>query len=199
MYSGSYERNRDPIVEVLKGLQVEPGEVLEVGSGSGQHICYFAKTFGEEWSWQPTEQEQNVESIQAWREAEGVSARVKEPVAINLLEESWSDALEGSYTMVMSVNVVHIVAWQGVVNLLNGVGKMLKSGGVLYLYGPYRSQDRELEPSNARFDVFLKETYEGGGLRDVERVVEVARGAGLEFEQEIAMPANNRSLIFRKI
>ena len=101
--------------------------------------------------------------------------------------------------MVMSVNVVHIVAWQGVVNLLNGVGKMLKSGGVLYLYGPYRSQDRELEPSNARFDVFLKETYEGGGLRDVERVVEVARGAGLEFEQEIAMPANNRSLIFRKI
>ena len=202
-YSTAYERNRGPILEVLR--EIEPGgdQILEVGSGSGQHVCDFAKQLlkpdGSPYRWQPTEQEENLESIDAWRAHEGVEERVASPIAIDLLDERWDEALlRGEYAMVMSINVVHIVAWEGVLNLLAGASRLLEGGGVLYLYGPYRAHDREIEPSNEAFDQWLKERFIGGGLRYQEDMVRVASERGLELVEDVAMPANNRSLIFRK-
>ena len=203
-YSAAYERNREPILEVLKGLEIEGDRVLEVGSGSGQHICYLAQHLegadGRAYHWQPTEQRGHLESIEAWRVSQGVEDRVARPRAIDLLQEMWWEEAFGEeeYAMVMSINVVHIVAWEGVKRLLEGAASVLRRGGVVYLYGPYRSKDRVFEASNEAFDAWLKERYEGGGVRDLEEVEALALASGLELVEDRAMPANNRSLIFRK-
>ena len=204
-YSPSFERNIGPITQVLRRLPLYGERILEVGSGSGQHVCAWSQSVtredGAPYLWQPTERRGELESILAWREALGVSDRVAAPREIDLLEERWIEAVAGGapYAMVASVNVAHIVAWSGVVNLIQGASELMGEGGVLYFYGPFRSQDRELEPSNASFDEWLKAHYpEGGGLRDEGEVTQAAERVGFRRGGDEAMPANNRSLWFVK-
>lgn len=202
-YSSAYERNHEPVTRALQGLPLGDGVILEVGSGSGQHVCHFAQHVvdanGARRIWEPTEQADDLDSILAWREALDMNEWVKDPASIDLLSARWDEAVSGHYAMVMSMNVAHIVAWQGVVNLIQGASRLLEPGGVLYFYGPFRSSTRELEPSNASFDTWLKERFEHGGLRASEEVEEVAIACGFEFGQDLEMPSNNRSLWFRKI
>ncbi len=168
--------------------------MLEVGSGSGQHAAYFAAQLPQ-LIWQPTDLSSNFLSIRAWAEAAGLS-NLREPLELDLSSDRWPVA---SAEAIVCINTIHIVAWAAVEKLFAGAGKVLASGGVLYVYGPYRYADRPLEPSNEDFDQWLKARDPVSGVRDFEAVDALARQNGLVLAGDRAMPANNRSLWWRKI
>lgn len=197
--SPAFMKNKGPILEVMRQVMPQPAVVLEVGSGPGQHACYLARELGVA-RWYPSELDQaRLDSIRGWRALERVEGLVAEPRALDLLSPRWWSAVDvEALNMIVSINVVHIVAWQGVEALFEGAGELLKPGGVLYLYGPYKYKDRALEPANEAFDMSIRERIPGAGLRFVEDVEALAAAHGLALFRDEAMPANNRSLCFRR-
>lgn len=192
-HAPSYERNKDAILAVLREVLPESGTVLEVGSGTGQHAAYFAAHLPH-LMWQPTDLLENLPSIRAWRAAAGVP-NLREPVELDLWARCWPVKRADA---VVCINTVHIVAWEAVVNLVAGVGRLLAPGGVFYVYGAYRYADRPLEPSNEDFDRWLKARDPRSGVRDFDAVNVLARDAGLVLRGDRAMPANNRSIWWTK-
>jgi SAM-dependent methyltransferase len=192
--SSSCERNRDPILAVLREALPDNGMVLEVGSGTGQHAAYFAPRLPH-LLWQPSDLADNHESILAWA-AEAGAPNLRAPLVLDLLTEPWpitqADAM-------VCINTVHIVAWAGVVNLFAGAQRILPPGGVLYVYGAYRYASRALEPSNEEFDRWLKARNPLSGVRDFEAVNALAERNGLTLAGDRAMPGNNRSIWWRKV
>ena len=178
---------------MLKEVLPRSGLVLEIGSGTGQHAAYFAAHLPQ-LIWQPTDLPENFPSIRAWAEAAGLS-NLREPLELDLLSGHWPVTAAEA---VVCINTIHIVAWATVEKLFAGAGKVLPSGGVLYVYGPYRYADRPLEPSNEDFDKWLKARDPVSGVRDFEAVDALARQNGLALAGDRAMPANNRSLWWRK-
>jgi len=187
--SSSCERNRDPILAVLRETLPDTGMVLEVGSGTGQHAAYFAPRLPH-LLWQPSDLAANHESIRAWAVETG-APNLRAPLVLDLLTEPWpitqADAM-------VCINTVHIVAWAGVVNLFAGAQRILPPGGVLYVYGAYRYASRPLEPSNEEFDRWLKARDPLSGVRDFEAVNTLAEQNGLTLAGDRAMPGNNRSI-----
>ncbi len=192
--SPSCERNKDPILAVLKEVLPRSGLVLEIGSGTGQHAAYFASHLPQ-LIWQPTDLSSNFPSIRVWTAAAGLS-NLREPLELDLFSDRWLVTLA---VAVVCINTIHIVAWPAVEKLFAGAGKLLTPGGVLYAYGPYRYADRPLEPSNEDFDKWLKARDPVSGVRDFEAVDALARQNGLALAGDRAMPANNRSIWWRKI
>ncbi len=190
-HSPSCERNKEPILAVLKEILPASGLVLEIGSGTGQHAVYFA-THLPQLAWQPTDLPANFPSIRAWAAEAG---NVREPLALDLLAERWPVT---EAQAIVCINTIHIVAWAGVENLFAGASRILSPGGVLYAYGPYRYRDRPLEPSNEEFDRWLKARDPASGVRDFEALNALAERHGLTLAGDRAMPANNRSLWWRK-
>ena len=191
--SPSCERNKEPILAVLKEVLPHSGLVLEIGSGTGQHAAYFAAQLPQ-LIWQPTDLSENFPSIRAWVEAAGLS-NLREPLELDLLSGHWPVTAAAA---IVCINTIHIVAWAAVEKIFIGAGKVLASGGTLYAYGPYRYADRPLEPSNEDFDRWLKARDPVSGVRDFEAVDALARQNGLVLAGDRAMPANNRSLWWRK-
>lgn len=183
------ERNRDPILAVLRELLVQPGLVLEIGSGTGQHAAYFAQHLPH-LTWQPSDLAENLPSIRAWR-AEAGAGNLRAPVVVDLGDGRWP--LE-SVDYVVCINTIHIVAWPLVEALFDRAGALLRPGGVMYVYGPYRYRDRPLEPSNEQFDRWLKGRDPESGIREFEAVDALAQRAGLLLGGDRPMPANNRSI-----
>src|SRR3989344_2654005 len=163
--SPSCERNKDPILAVLKEVLPHSGLVLEIGSGTGQHAAYFASHLPQ-LTWQPTDLPSNFPSIRAWAEAAGLS-NLREPLELDLLSDFWPVT---SAAAIVCINKINIVAWAAVEKLFAGAGKVLAPGGTLYAYGPYRYADRPLEPSNEDFDKWLKARDPVSGVRDFEAV-----------------------------
>ena len=192
-YSAPFERNREPISGILDEILPSTGSVLEIGSGTGQHAVWFAARFPD-LQWQATDRAESLSSIEAWR-AEAGLPNLAAPVELDLLHESWPAS---RVDVVMCINTIHIVAWAGVERLFAGAGRVLVPGGLLFVYGPYRYADRPLEPSNEEFDRWLKDRDPESGIRDFEAVDALARNAGLELEGDRGMPANNRSIWWRK-
>lgn len=192
-FSPSCERNKEPILEVLRGIFTAPGLVLEIGSGSGQHAAHFARALPH-LVWQPTDLAENLPSIAAWRAETGLS-NLREPRVLDLFADDWpAQAVQG----VVCINTVHIVSWQGVERLFAGAGRALAPGGILYVYGPYRYAGRPLEPSNEDFDRWLKARDPASGVRLFQDVNRLAGESGLILSGDRAMPANNRSIWWRK-
>ncbi len=189
----SCERNKDPILAVLRELLPDSGTVLEIGSGTGQHAAYFAARLPH-LVWQPSDLAANHASIRAWAADAGV-ANLRAPFALDLLGASWP-AIQAD--AIVCINTVHIVAWAGVVNLFAGAGRLLPQGGVLYVYGAYRYATRPLEPGNEQFDRWLKGRDPVSGVRDFEAVNALAEQNGLKLAGDRAMPGNNRSIWWRK-
>ncbi len=192
-FAPASERNKVPILHVLREILLPGDVVLEVGSGTGQHACYFACQLPHI-RWQPTDLPGRLGSIRAYRRESALS---------NLLEPLELDLLSGDVPIdfanaVVCINTVHIVSWKGVENLFSLARGVLPSGGLLYVYGPYRYKDRDLEPSNVRFDLSLKTRDPDSGIRDFKAVDALARRQGFGFEQDRPMPANNRSIWWRK-
>jgi len=184
------ERNRDPIAAVLAEELPATGEVLEIASGTGEHVAWFATRFPD-LDWQPSDPDADaLASIAAW--SEGL-ANVRPPLEI--------DASTGDFPAaeaILCINMVHISPWEATLGLLAGAGKALAPGGPLILYGPYRREGVETAPSNEAFELWLKEKDPRFGLRHVEAVSEAAAVQGLELVRLVEMPANNLMLVYRK-
>lgn len=193
-YAPATARNRDPILAVLRRILPEQGLVLEVSSGTGEHAAYFSRAF-DALRWQPSDVDPGaLESIEAWR-SDG-SEQLRAPIQLDASADLWPiDAADA----VVNINMIHISPWSACEGLMRGAGRILPEGGILFLYGPYRVADVETAASNQAFDASLRERDPAWGLRDAETVRAEAERHGLVFEQRVDMPANNFSLIFRRV
>ena len=187
-------RNRDAISKVLDGVLPDQGHVLEVASGSGEHIVHFAARWPR-LSWQPSDPESEARrSINAWA-VDAALGNLSAAIDIDVMDDAWP---VDRFDAMLCINMVHIAPWAATLGLMKGAGRLLPAGGLLYLYGPFREADVPLAQSNAMFDASLKSRNTDWGLRDLEDVIATASDHGFRFDQRIAMPANNLSLTFWK-
>jgi len=193
LYAPACERNQPYILEVLRGLFERPGRVLEIGAGTGQHAACFAAALPH-LEWQPTDLPEALGSIEAWRR----DADAPNLAAPRVLDLAWAGDWQESADYVVCINTIHIVGWPLVERLFETAARVLTQGGLLYCYGPFRYRGRELEPSNARFDQSLRARDPDSGIRLFEEVDALAADHGLAFQGEAPMPANNRSVWWRR-
>lgn len=194
--SPSTARNREPILEVLAPRLPARGIVLEIAAGAGEHAAHAAAALPH-LQWQPTDPDSEaLISIAAWRDHAALP-NLLPPLRLDAADpDSWPVAQADA---VVNINMIHISPWSATQGLLTGAGRLLPSGGLLYLYGPYLEADVETAPSNQAFDLSLKDRNPAWGLRHLDDVVALAARNSLTLAERIAMPANNLSLIFRKI
>lgn len=188
-------RNRDAISAVLKDILPESGAVLEVASGTGEHIVHFAGAFPHI-IWHPSDYDDvGLASIAAWIAESGLS-NIEHPIRIDASAANWPI---DDVNAILCINMIHIAPWSACEGLFAGAGRLLRAGSPLFLYGPFREADVPLTESNQAFDASLKARDSAWGLRYVEDIVPLAARHGLYLVQRLAMPANNLSLVFRKI
>jgi SAM-dependent methyltransferase len=186
-------RNRSPIFDVLRTILPPSGLVLEIASGSGEHITYFAKQLPG-LAWQPSDPSPSARaSIAAWAAADRLT-NVRAPIDIDASASAWPVS---EVDAILAINMVHISPWSATLGLMREAGRLLLSGGLLYLYGPFIQADVTLASSNAAFDEDLRQRNVEWGLRRLGDVEGKAEEAGLELKSVIEMPANNLSLVFR--
>lgn len=186
-------RNRGPISKVLRDWLPETGLVLEVASGSGEHVVHFADQFPH-LEWQPSDLHPGaLASISAWQEASGLK-NVRRPILIDASSSEWPIERANA---VLSINMVHISPWSSSLGLVANSARILPPGAPLILYGPWLKDDIETEASNLAFDRDLRARDPQWGLRRVEEFAAIALKHGFELEEIRAMPANNLMLLFR--
>jgi SAM-dependent methyltransferase len=190
----STDRNKDPILEVLRRVLPDTGLVLEIASGTGQHVVHFAAALPRLF-WQPTDlNREHLASISAWIRHRGLK-NVHAPLELDVGSNAWPvDRAEA----VVCCNMIHIAPWGATVQLLAGAARVLVPNGVLILYGPYRRFGRHTAPSNEAFDADLRGRNPEWGLRDMEEVIELAGGNSLFLLEVVPMPANNFSIVLRR-
>jgi len=191
-FSEACERNREPILAILKRVFKDRKRVLEIGSGTGQHAAYFAPALPH-LVWQASDVAENVPGIRQWVEEAGVPT-LPEPIALDVEQGFASVEVDA----VFSANTCHIMSWPQVERMFSGVGRLLPPGGVFALYGPFNYRGKHTSESNARFDAMLRRNDPASGLRDFDDVSALAKRCGLALAEDNAMPANNRLLIFQK-
>jgi SAM-dependent methyltransferase len=191
------ERNLAPLTEVLRPRLPPAGDVLELASGTGQHVAHWARTFSDV-VFQPSDADAEARAaIEAWRRATAV-ANLRPPLALDVAVPGWSAVAPGPWSVIIAVNLLHIAPWAATVGLFEGAGATLAPGGRVVVYGPF-GEDGLLEPeSNRRFDTMLRAQDPSWGIRDLADVRALARGRGLAFVEQVAMPANNRVLVFER-
>jgi SAM-dependent methyltransferase len=194
LYHAHVARNREPILEVLRRVLPPQGLVVEIASGSGEHAAYFAIALTGVF-WQPTDADPRaLASIAAHRTAAS-APNLLAPLRLDVTAEEWpverADAL-------VCINMIHITPWAASEGLIAGARRLLRAGGVLYLYGPYRIGGRHTAPSNQEFDAFLRGQNAEWGVRDLTDVTALAARHGLAPAETVPMPANNLSVIFRR-
>lgn len=194
--SPSTARNREPILEVLAPRLPARGIVLEIAAGAGEHAAHAAAALPH-LQWQPTDPDSEaLISIAAWRDHAALS-NLLPPLRLDASDpDSWPVAQADA---VVNINMIHISPWAATEGLMAGAGRLLPSGGLLYLYGPYLEADVETAPSNLAFDQSLKDRNAAWGLRRLDDVTALAARHSLTLAERIAMPANNLSVIFRKV
>ena len=190
-YSSAAEKNKGPILEALRERLPLRAHVLEVGSGSGQHALHFTEALPK-LRWQPTERSDGLTALAANLAAVG-RATILPPLALDLVSGPWP---AGPFDAVYAANVMHIVSVPLGEALLRGAASVLREGGQLLLYGPYKFGGTFTTESNAEFDRWLKAQDPASGVREFEAVARVAETAGLELGDNRAMPSNNQLLCF---
>jgi SAM-dependent methyltransferase len=189
------QRNRDAILGVLRDVLPPSGLVLEIASGSGEHIVHFANALPG-LTFQPSDPEDAARrSIAAWA-TEMDLPNIRPPLELDARQESWPIAQADA---ILCINMIHISPWEATQSLMRGAARILPSGGPLYLYGPYRQQGVVTAESNEAFDADLKSRNPQWGLRHLNDVAALAREAGFSAPKVTPMPANNLSVVFRRI
>lgn len=199
LYAPATERNRDAILAVLERVLPDPGTVLEIASGTGEHASFFAPKLAPRRWWPSDISVPMIKSITAWQQA--TNARyLLPPIELDVRTEPWSvEADENrSIDAIVNINMIHISPWKACESLMAGAGRVLPEQGVLYLYGPFKRDGQHTAPSNATFDTWLKEQTPDWGVRDLEAVEGTAKVHQLVLQEVVEMPANNLSLVFRK-
>jgi len=191
--SEACERNKGPILAVLREEFAASTHVLEVGSGTGQHAVYFAAGLPH-LLWQPSEMPGELASL-AERLRLEAGANVRAALALDVRDDPWPVA---PVDAVFSANTLHIMEWSAVCEFFRGAGAVLRPAGVLCVYGPFRFDGRHTSESNAAFDHFLRQRDPASGVRDFEALDAQAQLRGLRFSANHAMPANNRTLMWRR-
>jgi SAM-dependent methyltransferase len=192
--SAAAERNKEPILSVLEAALPATGSVLEIASGTGQHVCHFAASLpGLEW--QPTEPDAASLGAIASRVRESGLTNVLPPIALDVLESRWP--VGERYDAILCINMIHISPWTATHGLFRGAAQHLRPGGLLLTYGPYLENGQAAQ-SNLDFDASLKRRNPEWGLREIEEVSRVASSHGLLREKIVRMPANNLTVVFAK-
>ena len=187
-------RNRQPILDVLAPHLPAQGLVLEIASGSGEHIVHFAAALPQ-LTFQPSDPDETARaSIDDWAKTEAL-ANVRPALALDASAEAWP---VDKADVVICINMIHISPWESAIGLMRGAAKLLPVGALLFLYGPYHRGGAPTSPSNADFDRDLRRRNPAWGIRDLEAVIALARENGFGTPHVVAMPANNLSLIFRR-
>jgi SAM-dependent methyltransferase len=194
LHAAATERNRGPILEILRRVLPPSGLVLEIASGTGQHVTYFARELPA-LRWQPSDPSPvHLDSIRAWTVASGAN-NVAPPARLDVEIAPWPIAHADA---ILNINMIHIAPWSAAEALFQGAVRLLPAGGVLFLYGPFKRDGRNTAESNARFDERLRGEDPRWGVRDLGDVGAVAAAAGFGAPEVIAMPANNLSLVFHR-
>lgn len=207
--SPAAERNRQPILDVLRRVLPPAGRALDIASGSGQHVSWFARHLPG-WTWQPSEHAAaSLPSIAAWSvlgaddlaespdaiAGVGPLANVLPPLQLDVTAPAWP--VTGAFDAITCINMLHASPPATLPGLMRGAGRHLARDGMLVTYGPYILDDEPLAPSNVEFDLWLKtERDPTWGIRRLADVAAQARDAGLRLRERVAMPANNLTLIF---
>jgi SAM-dependent methyltransferase len=192
-YAPATARNRDPILEVLRRVLPAEGRVLEIASGSGEHVVYFAAALPA-LTFQPSDVDEGaLTSIAAWTAESGLR-NIQPPLRLDATGAGWPAPVDA----IFNANMIHIAPWEAALGLARGAGRCLRPGGVLVVYGPFRIGGAHTAPSNEAFDQDLRARDPRWGVRDLEAFVEVAAGHGLTLAERVPMPANNQTLVFRR-
>lgn len=194
-FAPATQRNRDPILEVLRSALPASGVVLEIASGSGEHVVHFAQGLPD-LAFQPSDPNPAaLASIAAWTAETGV-ANVLPPVRLDVTERPWPVT---SGDAILCINMIHISPWAATVALIEGAATMLPPGAPLYIYGPFFRRDVQTAESNLAFDRSLRERNPAWGIRDLAEVAALAQRSKFSRPRLTEMPANNLSLVFQRI
>ncbi len=193
-FAESSEQNKAPILAVLRQVLAQAHDVLEIGSGTGQHAVYFARQLPN-LTWQPSDVAENLPGIELWIQ-EAQLPNLKSPVVLDVARSEWPT---GQFDAAFSANTAHIMAWPEVESMFHGVAGILRRGGRFCLYGPFNYGGRYSAPTNERFDAWLKSRDPDMGVRDLDDLRLLAQLDGLELETDFEMPADNRTLVWRKL
>jgi hypothetical protein len=191
----SAERNKGPILDVLARVLPRHGLMLEIASGTGQHVVHFAKALSD-LTWQPSDPDAELrESIALWVREEQL-ANINSPMDLDVTRLPWPLQTADA---VIAINLIHVAPWPATtLALFEGARAVLSPENVVFLYGPYRRFGRHTSESNAQFDLELRAHNPEWGLRDMETVSDVAAGAGFVLAETVGMPNNNFSLVFKR-
>jgi SAM-dependent methyltransferase len=188
------ERNKGPILDILARVLPRQGVVLEVASGTGQHVLHFAKALPA-LAWQPSDPDPELRESIALRVKEQQLANVNRPIDLDVTSLPWPLQTADA---VVCINMIHVAPWAATLALLEGAKALLPTQHVLFLYGPYRRFGQHTSRSNEQFDSDLRAQDPEWGLRDLEAVSEAAASSGFVLGEVVEMPANNFSLIFKR-
>ncbi len=192
-FSEACERNKGPILEVLRTVFADRSQVLEIGSGTGQHAVHFAAHLTH-LTWHPTERLSFLSDLAARIRAEG-GRNLRQPTVLDVRQPVWPLSRVDA---VFTANTLHIMSWADVTAMLQGIGSTLAPSGVLCVYGPFRYDGRYTSPSNLEFDRMLRDRDPHSGLREITSVTALAAGFGLTLAADHDLPAYNRLLVFSK-
>ena len=201
LFFSATQRNKDCIGDVLSRIIKKNGSILEIGSGSGEHGVYFQKRFPEI-IWQTTDPDLlHRKSIISWIEYEKLHKKMPQPLDLDVENTPWKIPLNFASSMqgIVSINMIHVARWNCTISLFRGAGELLKRGQFLILYGPFKICNKHISQSNYLFDNSLKIKNDLWGIRNLEEVTEEAKENGFCQEDIISMPANNFSIIYRKV
>jgi hypothetical protein len=193
--SPAAERNKDPILAVLRRVLLSAGTVLEIASGTGQHVVHFARGLPK-LSWQPSEPDAGLRAAIETRIREAALANVRPPLALDVLDRPWP--LERADAIVC-INMIHIAPWAAAQALVGESQRLLQAGAPLVLYGPYRRGGRHTAPSNEAFDLSLRSRNPDWGVRDLDDVEQLAKTSGFALQETVEMPANNLTVVFVRL
>ena len=199
----AFHRNHQAISAVLQPyLAGKSGEVVEAGSGTGQHVAEFGRQFPEITWWPSDLNAQHLKSIAGWRAHTGLT-NIRPPLRIDLSDPAWCPQMHdgsgpGPLLAVFCANVIHIAPWRVAEGLFAGAGRYLRPDGRLLLYGPFKRDGKHTAISNAVFDTSLRERDGEWGVRDIDDLRKLGKGVGLHLAASFEMPANNLTLVFER-
>ena len=191
-FSPAAERNKEPILRVLESVLPAEGTVLEIASGTGQHVCFFAQALPGI-RWQPTEPDDASREALCMRVEESGLGNIEMPLALDVSQPRWQVA--DRYDAILCINMIHISPWSATQALMSGAARHLSPDGRLILYGPYLEGGQAAQ-SNLDFDASLKHRNPQWGLRELEDVTQLAATHRLRRQEVVRMPANNLALVF---